>query len=113
MNFNEIKTRNELADFLGIKRSTLSYVLYKKKTENYYISFEIAKKSGGKRKIDAPVGTLKSIQKKLADKLYCYQEKIRAENKIIPKVSNAFEKGKNIITNAEIHRNKRFVLNID
>lgn len=113
MNFNEVKTRNELADFLGIKRSTLSYVLYKKKTENYYISFEIPKKSGGERKIDAPVGTLKSIQKKLADKLYRYQEKIRAENKIIPKISNAFEKGKNIITNAEIHRNKRFVLNID
>ena len=113
MNFNEIKTRNELADFLGIKRSTLSYVLYKKKTENCYISFEIPKKSGGERKIDAPVGTLKSIQEKLTNKLYCYQKKIWDENKIIPKVSNAFEKGKNIITNAEIHRNKRFVLNID
>lgn len=113
MNFNEIKTRNELADFLGIKRSTLSYVLYKRKTENYYISFEIPKKSGGERKIDAPVGTLKSIQEKLTDKLYCYQKKIWDENKIIPKVSNAFEKGKNIITNAEIHRNKMFVLNID
>ena len=51
MNFNEIKTRNELADFLGIKRSTLSYVLYKKKTENYYISFEIAKNLVGKEKL--------------------------------------------------------------
>lgn len=35
------------------------------------------------------------------------------ENNIYPKVSHAFIKGKSIITNAKVHRNRRFVINLD
>lgn len=42
--FNEIRTRNELADFIEVPRKKLSYVLYVKKTENLYKSFDIPKK---------------------------------------------------------------------
>jgi len=68
--FSEIKTRNELADFLHIPRKRLSYILYIKGINNLYTSFEIPKKNGGVRKISAPLEELKSIQRKLAKAIY-------------------------------------------
>jgi len=111
--FCVITTRNELADFLKIKRKNLTYLLYIKKIENCYTSFEIPKKSGGSRRINAPRDELKEIQKKLADALWEKQKSIWKDKNIHPNISHAFEKQKGIITNAKIHRNKRFVLNID
>ncbi|WP_299095729.1 retron Ec67 family RNA-directed DNA polymerase/endonuclease [uncultured Metabacillus sp.] len=110
MEFHDINTRNDLADFLEIPRKKLSYLLYKKDVNNLYTSFEIAKKSGGARKINAPLDELKDIQRKLAVALYKHKNK---NQKIKNNLSHAFEKEKSIITNAEIHRNKRLVLNID
>ena len=70
---NELETRNELADYLKIPKKTLSYILYIKKVDELYISFEIPKKGGGVRSIDAPVEQLKNIQRKVADALWKYQ----------------------------------------
>lgn len=84
--FNEVKTRNELADFLKIGRKTLIYVLYNKYVENYYDFFEIPKKSGGYREIHASTGTLKMIQKKLSNCLYNYREHVYKDNGI--KINN-------------------------
>ncbi|MBU5445574.1 retron Ec67 family RNA-directed DNA polymerase/endonuclease [Paenibacillus sp. MSJ-34] len=109
--FNDIKTRNELADFLKVPRKLLSYILYVKGSNNLYTSFEICKKNGGTRKINAPSEGLKDIQKKLAEALYNHKKK--KKRGITDKISHAFEIDKGIITNAENHRNKRFVLNID
>ena len=53
------------------------------------------------------------IQKKLSLKLQTYQKDIWKKKKISPNISHGFERNKNIITNAIIHRNKRYVLNID
>src|SRR5699024_1766720 len=75
-----------------------------------YTSFEIDKKSGGVRKINAPLEELKIVQRNLAEAL-CRHKNNKEEN--TNKISHAFEKNKSIITNAEIHRNRRFVLNID
>ncbi|PGC78808.1 retron Ec67 family RNA-directed DNA polymerase/endonuclease, partial [Bacillus toyonensis] len=111
--FNDIKTRDDLSDFLKIPTSKLTYVLYKKKTSNLYTSFEIPKKNGGIRHIKAPLKDLKEIQKRLALSLWTHQKYIWKENGINPNISHAFQKEKSIITNAQIHRNKRFVLNID
>ncbi|RSL29691.1 RNA-directed DNA polymerase [Salibacterium salarium] len=108
---HNVKTRNEFADFLKIPRKKLSYILYIKKVNNLYHSFEIYKKSGGIRKINAPTVELKDIQQKLAKALYKHQAD--KWNKKRNNLSHAFEKKKSIITNAKIHRNKRFVLNID
>ncbi|MBO3791728.1 retron Ec67 family RNA-directed DNA polymerase/endonuclease [Bacillus amyloliquefaciens] len=108
--FNDIGTRNELADFLKIPRKQLSYVLYVKSINNLYTSFEIHKKNGGVRNIKAPLEELKDIQRKLAEALYKHKKKKQGQKN---KLSHAFEKNKGIITNAEIHRNKRLVLNID
>lgn len=111
--FCDIQTRNELADFLKIPRSKLTYVLYIKKPESYYVTFEIPKKNGDTREICAPSGDLKSIQNKLTEALCEYQNNIWEDRKIHPNISHAFEKDKSIITNARVHRNKRFVLNLD
>jgi len=111
--FDEIKTRNELSDFLRIERKTLTNVLYYKHVENCYHSFEIPKKSGGSRKIDAPIGALKVIQKRLSSRLYIYWDNICKEHGITINISHAFEKKKGIISNAVIHKNKRFLINVD
>ncbi len=111
--FNELQGRNQLADFLGIRRSTLTYILYVKRTENLYTFFTIPKRNGDSRPIHAPKPSLKSIQKLLAYALWKQQIEVHRGNNISNKLSHAFEKGKSIITNAKVHRNKRYVLNID
>lgn len=111
--FCDIRTRDELANFLSIPRSKLTYMLYKKKPDAYYTTFKIPKKSGGVRTICAPSGDLKELQEKLADMLWLYQKSLWEEQKVKPNLSHAFEKGKSIITNARIHHNKRYVLNLD
>lgn len=110
---NNITTRSEFADFLKIPRKTLTYILYVKHVDTMYTSFEIPKKSGGKREINAPSDELKSIQRKLAAILWKHQKHIRIDKKIHTNISHAFEENKSILTNAKIHRNKRFVLNMD
>lgn len=105
--FCDLASRNELADFLLIPRQKLTYVLYIKKVESYYQSFKIPKKFGGEREIKAPAGDLKFIQKRLADVLWKYQLEIWKDHKVKPNLSHGFEKGKSILTNAKIHRNKR------
>lgn len=110
---DKIKTRNELADFLNVPRKKLTYILYIKKVDNLYTSFDIPKKSGGFRHIHAPCKDLKFVQKKLADALYIYQKEIWKKNNTKANISHAFQKGKSFITNAKIHRNKKYVINID
>lgn len=64
------------------------------------------KKTGGTRIINAPQGELKTIQKNLAKIL---EKSINNSSNI----SHGFIKNKSIYTNAAIHRNKCFVLNMD
>lgn len=111
--FCDISTRNELADYLGIPHSKLTYILYVAKVDSYYKTFEIPKKSGGMRCIKAPTGDLKEIQGKLADALWEHQKEIQKVNNVRANISHAFEKDKSIITNAKVHRNKRVVVNVD
>ena len=111
--FCEIQTRNELADYLGVPRSKLTYMLYVVGTKNCYRTFQIPKKYGGEREICAPNSDLKDIQRRLAGALCEFQRIHRSEKGIYSNISHAFEAGKGIITNAAIHRNKRFVLNLD
>lgn len=108
--FSEISSRNELADFLGVPRKKLTHILYVKGIDSYYDEFEIPKKSGSTRKIRAPFGDLKSVQQKLLKSLSSYICSISSDPWHL---SHAFQKDKSCITNAKIHRNKRFVLNLD
>lgn len=111
--FKHMQTRNELADYLAIPRKKLTHILYVRRIDNCYTTFTIPKRSGGTREIAAPNSDLKSIQKKLAFLLQRYRHSIWEEKGLSPNIAHAFEKKKGIITNARIHRNKRYVVNID
>lgn len=108
-----MQTRNELADYLAVPRKKLTHILYVRKIENCYVTFSVPKRSGGTREISAPDCELKSIQKKLAFLLQQYRHSIWAEKGISPNIAHAFEEKKGIISNACIHRNKRYVINYD
>lgn len=46
MKINDLKNRDDLAKFLKIELKNLTYILYKKKVENFYATFTIPKKNG-------------------------------------------------------------------
>lgn len=106
---------NDLAGILGYKPKAVSYILYKIPNEKKYINFKIPKKTGGERKIKAPIDPLKNLQRRLADLLNECFEEICAINKNQRCLSYGFRKGKegSIIKNAINHRNKRHVFNVD
>ena len=108
-----INTRDELAIFLEIPLRKLTHILYCEKPNNLYYSFDIKKKNGGTRHINAPKDELIGLQRKIAKALEDYEEKLRKDKNIKSNISHAFEKNKSIITNAQIHRNKRIVINLD
>ncbi len=109
----DLKTRNELADFLKIPRQKFTQILYSIYPNNCYTTFEIPKKKGGTRSINAPNDELKEIQRRIAKVLSDYKQTILKDNHTENKISHAFEKGKSIISNAEVHKNKRLVSNVD
>ena len=109
----DISTRDELAELLHIRLRPLTYVLYVAKPDSYYRTFYIPKKNGDLREIQAPYGELKYIQEKLMVELINYQEYLYKTHGIKTNIAHAFIKKKSIITNAIIHKNKRFVVNID
>jgi RNA-directed DNA polymerase len=80
--------------------------LYLHQTVNrQYIEFTIPKKSGEERKICAPSKQLKLVQKKISEILELFY--VPNEN------CHGFVKERSIVTNAELHTNKTYVLNID
>lgn len=74
-------------------------------SENRYLSFSIKKKSGGERRISAPVFTLKLIQTVLNTILNCVYEPREYVTGFVPQ--------KSIVDNAKIHTGKNYVFNID
>ena len=96
-----IKTRNDFAKFIGVKLQTLTYLLYIKKIDNCYNT------------LDVPNKNLKKVQKKLYNKLSTYYDEIKTQNNFTSKISHGFEKNRSIVTNAEVHKNKRYVVNLD
>lgn len=136
-----VRTKPELALLLGIKASTLTYVLYKLKPSTLYSSFTIPKKSGGTREIHAPHERLKSIQSSLSNLLQdCIEDINNAkpaapikskfiitkkdknpdhkktkflDHTFTPTLSHGFVRKRSIITNAMMHLNRKNILNID
>lgn len=107
------KAREDVAIFLGIESSYLSFILYKKGEKNLYSSFEIPKKNGDNREIHAPKDDLKLIQKKLSLKLNEIHKRYLEKKGIKQVISYGFEKEKGIIKNALVHKHKKYVLNMD
>ncbi|WP_169728790.1 retron Ec67 family RNA-directed DNA polymerase/endonuclease [Salinarimonas rosea] len=107
------KTVYDLASLLGFSPSSITFILYNLPPATKYKTFSIAKRSGGTRLISAPEPRLKSLQRRLADLLQECRDEINAlpENK--KSRSHGFERQRSILTNANIHKRKRYVFNID
>lgn len=107
------KTLKGFARLLGYKPKSLAFILYKLPPESKYTTFEIAKSSGGKRTIHAPIPQLKLLQKILSKLLQDCFEEAYGTNKYGSALSHGFRRGHSILTNANKHKNKRYVFNID
>jgi RNA-directed DNA polymerase len=70
-----------------------------------YHSFEIPKKSGGTRQIDAPEKWLKGLQRMRLQDIYNRTPR--------PYYAHGFEKRRGIVTNARVHCGQRYVVNLD
>ncbi|GAB2023649.1 hypothetical protein RyT2_27260 [Pseudolactococcus yaeyamensis] len=128
-----IEVPRDLAVELDLEYKQLTYFLNKQDSRKY-VKFHILKKSGGFREINSPIKELKGIQKRIALFLIDCQSEILLERfqQKYPEVSleeekgrekfasfkenqvsHGFEKNKSILTNAEKHKSKRYVINID
>lgn len=107
------KSLTDLAKLLGFTPKGVSYALYKMDAAKKYRSFDIPKKSGGVRTIHAPEPQLALLQTRLAELLYaCVHEKKKADRRFWF-ASHGFHQGRTIVSNAEVHRRRRFVFNLD
>ena len=106
-------SKPDLARLLGIDPVFMTRVIYIRNTDNLYSQFTIKKKNGSDRLISSPDPELKEIQSKLSDLLQDCLNNIRANSKEENNFSHGFERNRSIITNAEKHKLKKWVLNID
>jgi RNA-directed DNA polymerase len=111
--FQAATSRAALATLLDIKHKDLTYLLYVKTDAEKYSTFSIRKKSGGTREIHAPIKQVKSLQRRVADRLERCLADIQKITGISNFASHGFRPGKSILTNASAHRNKRYILNLD
>lgn len=91
--------------FKPIGKKQITYYANPKLATKRYNSFEISKKSGGKRVIHAPVFGLKSILRALNHVLQAVYEPSKS--------ATGFVLGKSIVDNAKAHVGKNYVYNID
>ena len=111
-NLKNAASRKDLAQILGYKLNRLTYIVYKIPPDQKYNTFSIPKSGGGERQICAPVDSLKTLQRLLANVLYECRVEIDRDNGRRP-LSHGFRRKLSIITNARQHKRRRYVLTLD
>lgn len=99
-----LKTASDVANILEIPVGQLLYILYQQNKK--YTSFTIKKKSGKERLIEKPNNSLQILQSKI-------KPLIEAHYRVKKPVHGFVSGGKGIVSNAEQHKKKNFILNID
>lgn len=102
---NQLKEEDLGHDKYAFTLCQLNYYCNPNNTRRRYTSFEIRKKSGGVRQIDAPRRGLKNI-------LY-YLNKIFQSIYTPLSAATGFVQGKSVVDNAQCHIGKNYVFNID
>lgn len=103
--FLKLQDRDDIAQLLGVTIKQLNFYLYVLPSGKKYKAFTIPKKSGGTRQISAPASPIKVIQRNLKQVLEAVYK---------PKPStHGFVIGRSIVSNAQLHKKRRYVLNID
>ena len=103
----------DLAELLAFKPKAVAYLLYIKRPEDKYTTFHIPKRNGGHRTIKAPVDGLKVLQRRLSDLLQDCVEEIQRANGRTDRSAHGFTRKRSIVTNAQQHRHRRWVFNLD
>lgn len=103
--FLALKSREDLAAWLGITDRRLRFLLYVVGPSKNYISFEIKKKGGGVRLIDSPSPAMKKIQHKLLE--------IFTELAIPSSIAKGYVRGFSTIDHAYLHRRRRHIILAD
>lgn len=104
-------TLHDLAVILNYSPTALAYLVYKKGGK--YSRFQIPKKNGAPREILAPCDELKALQRKLKSLLDECLENIEKKRSPLGSLSHGFKAGHSIITNADPHRKRLYVFNVD
>lgn len=103
--FVALRRPEEIADLLEVKYSDLIYWIYRTPPTRRYTAFQIRKKSGSPRKIEAPTMNIKILQQKLNQVLQAvYRPKYCVHGFVV---------GRSVKTNALRHINRKYLLNID
>ncbi len=116
--FAAMQTKDDLVALLNIAKKiqygeesnpiclkSLTYYADPKLAKDRYVEFSVKKKTGGVRKINAPVVGLKSILRALNLVLQCIYEPHQA--------ANGFICDKSIVDNAKAHVGSKYVYNLD
>src|ERR1017187_6679507 len=102
---------HDVANLVGFSPSALAYIVYKNPSK--YTSFTIPKRGGGLRNIKAPVPELKLLQRNLSVLLQNCVEEINAKRGFADTLAHGFKRKRSIISNADRHRKRGYVFNID
>lgn len=103
--FLSLKSREDLAVWLGISDRRLRFLLYRIPSAGKYTTFQVRKRGGGHRTIEAPSRALKQIQRKLL--------KVLTEIAPASGIAKGFVRGRSIVDHAKIHRGARWVVLAD
>jgi RNA-directed DNA polymerase len=99
----ELASKTALLAYLGVSRAELKKIWYHR--DKMYQNFDVAKKSGKPRPINAPDQRLKFLQRQIADllvKLYPVRKPV-----------HGYVIGRSVKSNASSHLKQRFILNLD
>jgi retron-type reverse transcriptase len=102
-----LETPEQLAEAMGISIPELRFLSFSRKTSKirHYRQFTVAKKSGGVRRLSAPMPRLKRLQYWILDNILETQEPHHA--------AHGFVSDRSILTNAELHVYSSLVVNLD
>lgn len=103
--FRALGRPSDVAHLLDVKYDDLVYWAYRVPKQSRYTAFEIKKKSGAHRQIEAPGTNIKILQQKL-------NQVLQAVYRPKPCV-HGFVEGRSVRTNALQHTQRRYVLNVD
>jgi RNA-directed DNA polymerase len=104
---------HHVAALLQFQPKAVAYILYKKPPLTKYSSFDVPKRGGGVRNINAPCPELLLLQRRLSDLLQNCTEEIKQRKKWEDQLAHGFKRRRSIITNAIKHQKRRYVFNID
>ncbi len=96
---------DQLAAMFGSSAKQLRFLLYARAENQRYTTFTISKRRGGERTILAPPEDLKAVQRALSEFLQ--------DNTTPGASAHGFVRGRSIVSNAENHVSRRYVLNVD